>query len=86
PMDYAKQDILHELSEKINPITLPRLNHIPDDTLGNLTDSKSYDKFLALKRITEDKFIKRTESVEKTLNNLRRERLMKINNKLVRRL
>ncbi|MDG6600769.1 hypothetical protein G9V14_12345 [Staphylococcus aureus] len=86
PMDFAKQDLIHELSEKINPITLPRLNHIPDDTLGNLSDSKSYDKFLALKRITEDKFVKRTESVEKSLNNLRRERLMKINNKLVRRL
>lgn len=86
PMDYAKQDIIHELSEKINPITLPRLNHIPDDTLGNLSNSKSYDKFLTLKRITEDKFVKRTESVEKSLNNLRRERLMKINNKLVRRL
>ncbi|WP_215392859.1 hypothetical protein [Staphylococcus aureus] len=86
PMDYAKQDIIHELSEKINPISLPRLNHIPDDILGNLSDSKSYDKFIALKRITEDKFIKRTESVEKSLNNKRRERLMKINNKLVRRL
>ncbi|WP_336949719.1 hypothetical protein [Staphylococcus epidermidis] len=86
PMDYAKQDLLHELSEKINPIQLPRLNHIPDDTLGNLSDSKSYDKFVALKRITEDKFEKRTESVEKSLNNIRRERLMKVNNKLVRRL
>lgn len=86
PMDYAKQDLLHELSEKINPIQLPRLSHIPDDTLGNLSDSKSYDKFVALKRITEDKFKKRTESVEKSLNNIRRERLMKVNNKLVRRL
>lgn len=86
PMDYAKQDLLHELSEKINPIQLPRLSHIPDDTLGNLSDSKSYDKFVALKRITEDKFEKRTESVEKSLNNIRRERLMKVNNKLVRRL
>ncbi|MEW2795839.1 hypothetical protein [Staphylococcus argenteus] len=86
PMDYAKQDIIHELSEKINPISLPRLNHIPDDALGNLSDSKSYDKFIALKHITEDKFIKRSESVEKMLNNIRRERLMKINNKLVRRL
>ncbi|MCC9107968.1 hypothetical protein LOY09_14390, partial [Staphylococcus aureus] len=26
PMDFAKQDLIHELSEKINPITLPRLN------------------------------------------------------------
>lgn len=86
PLEYAKQDLLYEITEKINPVNLPTLNHIPDDTLGSLSQSKSYDKFISLKHITEDKFIKRTEAAEKSLNNLRNEQINKIFNKLFRRL
>lgn len=86
PLEYAKQDLMHEIAEKINPVRLPVMNHIPDDTLGSLSHSKSYDKFVSLKQITEDKFIKRTESTEKALNNLRNEYINKIFNKLFRRL
>ncbi|HAC5789018.1 TPA_asm: hypothetical protein GZX72_14425 [Listeria monocytogenes] len=86
PLDYAKADLLHEIKSRISPIHLPSMNEIPEDTLDSLRDSESYDKLVSLKRITEDKLIKRNASAERMLNAYRDDVITSLFNKFYRRL
>lgn len=86
PLEFAQQDLMYEISKAIPEIELPSLNYIPDDIVDNMSDSKSYDRFLTIKKLTEDKLTKRAENTQKHLNTIRQDAVLKIYNKLNRRL
>lgn len=86
PLEFAQQDLMYEISKAIPEIELPSLNYIPDDIVDNMSDSKSYDRFLTIKKLTEDKLTKRAENTQKHLNAIRQDAVLKIYNKLNRRL
>lgn len=86
PLEFAQADLYHEIARKIPEVHLPKINYIPDETVNNIADSKSYDKVLTIKRLTEEKLEKRSNSIEKYLQNLRQDAISKVYNKLSRRL
>ncbi|HDM8576004.1 TPA: hypothetical protein P0P67_002618 [Staphylococcus aureus] len=86
PLEFAQQDLMYEITKAIPEIELPSLNYIPDDIVDNMSESKSYDRFLTIKKLTEDKLTKRAENTQKHLSTIRQDAVLKIYNKLNRRL
>lgn len=86
PLEFAQQDLLYEISKYFPEIKLPNINYIPDSTVKSMSDSDVYDNILSIKQLTEEKLGKRSESLENYLNNVKNDAILKVYNKLNRRL
>ncbi|MBZ5280607.1 hypothetical protein [Staphylococcus aureus] len=86
PFERAQADLKDEIAKFIPEIQIPNSNEIPDEAISNLKDYPSYGEFVSLKSVTESKLEKRSESTNKYLNNLRQDAILKVFNKLNRRL
>lgn len=86
PLEHAQQDLLYEITKYFPEIKLPNINYIPDSTVDSLSDSDLYDNILSIKQLTESKLSKRSNSLENYLNSVRQDAILKVYNKLNRRL